>query len=150
MQIIENTIDGALDAFLAQPLFCFLSTISVDGHPRISPLWYLWEDQRIWIIADSQKTYTTRVDHHPTTALAIVDFEVQTGLVHHVGMRGHAEIVPLEHDRADRLLRRYLGEDKARWDPGFIELDADRWKFIRFQPETVVARDQSYEPSLEA
>jgi predicted pyridoxine 5'-phosphate oxidase superfamily flavin-nucleotide-binding protein len=53
MEIIENTLPVELAEFLERPLFCFLGTISAEGEPRVSPLWYLWEDERIWIIADT-------------------------------------------------------------------------------------------------
>lgn len=147
MDVIEHTIDASLDTFLEQPLFCFLSTVSLEGEPRVSPLWYLWEDEQIWMIGDTEKTYRKRIEHHPRTAIAVVDFDVGSGLVHHVGMRGTAEIVPLERDRVYRLLRRYVGDDKDEWDSQFVGLDPERWRFIRFEPETVVARDQSFPPS---
>lgn len=150
MDIVENTLDEPLDAVLKQPLFCFLGSVSREGEPRISPLWYLWEDDSIWIIADSQSTYTTRVERHPRTAVAIVDFDVHTGRVVHIGMRGNATLLALDQDRVDRLLTRYLGPEKSAWDPAFIDLDPDRWEFIRFDPETVVARDQSFTPSLDS
>lgn len=150
MEVVENTLEESLDAVLAKPLFCFLGMVSAAGDPRVSPLWYLWEDEAIWIIADSERTYTTRVERHPTTAVAIVDFEVETGRVVHIGMRGEAEVTPLDRDRVHRLLRRYLGPDESAWDPGFHDLSEDRWRFIRFRPATVVARDQSYTPSLQA
>lgn len=149
MEIVENTLDVSLDEFLEQPLFCFLGTASREGHPRISPLWYLWEDERIWVIGDTEKTYMKRVERHPRTSIAVVDFDVHSGLVHHVGMRGQADVVPLEENRAYSLLRRYLGDNRDEWDPRFASLDPERWGFLRFEPETVVARDQSFSPSLE-
>lgn len=149
MKIVENTLDISLDDVLQRPLFCFFGTSSCEGHPRISPLWYLWEDERIWMIGDIEKSYMKRVEHQPQTSIAIVDFDVYSGRVHHIGMRGKAEIVPLEHDRMNRLLSRYLGEDKSEWDSRFVGLDPERWNFIRYEPEAVVARDQSLSPSLE-
>ena len=50
MEIVEDTLDAKLEDFLARPLFCHLGTLSEDG-PRVSPLWFLWEDGAIWIIA---------------------------------------------------------------------------------------------------
>jgi len=150
MEVLEKTLEVPLEEFLDRPLFCFLAQVSSDGEPRVSPLWYLWEDERIWIIADTvERSYTTRVEQRPRTALAVVDFEVTTGRVEHVGMRGRAELTPLDEDRVYRLLRRYLGEDTDEWDPGFVGLDHDRWSFIEFEPDTVVARDQSFSPSLD-
>ncbi|MFC7058039.1 pyridoxamine 5'-phosphate oxidase family protein [Halovenus salina] len=147
MEVVENTLDTALDSFLDRPLFCFLGQVA-DGEPRISPLWYLWEDERVWIIGDTVgKSYMKRVERNSETAVAIVDFDVTTGRVEHVGMRGHATVSSLTDNRVFRLLRRYLGEEPAEWDPRFAELDGERWSFIEFTPDTVVARDQSFAPS---
>ncbi|MFC7073769.1 pyridoxamine 5'-phosphate oxidase family protein [Halovenus rubra] len=150
MDVIENSLEPSLADFLDRPLFCFLGQISSDGAPRLSPLWYLWEDNRLWIIADTVgKSYASRVKQHPETAVAIVDFDVHTGRVEHVGMRGRAVLSPLNMDRVSRLLRRYLGENTDTWDDRFANLDAERWSFIEFSPETVVARDQSFSPSFD-
>jgi len=148
MEVVENTLDEPLDAVLARPLFCYLGTVSKSGDPRVSPLWYLWEDETIWIIADTDRSYTPRVGANPRTALAVVDFDVETGRVVHIGMRGRATVDPLDPERVDRLLARYLGPDTTDWDEGFRDLDPGRWRFIRFSPATVVARDQSFTPSL--
>lgn len=149
MNIIENTLDVPIESFLTRPLFCFFGQVA-GGEPRISPLWYLWEDEQIWCIGDTEeKSYTTRVEQHPETTVAVVDFDVQAGRVEHVGMRGRAELTPLTESRVFRLLRRYLGEATDEWDPRFADLDNDRWSFIKFTPESIVARDQSFSPSLE-
>lgn len=149
MEIVENTFDVDVDAFLSRPLFCFLATID-DGDPRVSPLWFLWEDGAIWIIADTRKTYPSRVEQNSETALAIVDCDRTTGTVQHVGMRGQATVEPHDPSRAERLLSRYLGPDKTEWDESRFP-DPHDWGdemvMIRFTPETVVARDQSYAPA---
>lgn len=146
MELIEDTLPVGLDAFLDRPLFCFLASSTEHG-PRVSPLWFLWEGGCIWIIADTEtKSYPRRVERDPRAALAIVDFDPGTGLVHHVGMRGRATLEPFDEERADRLLRKYLGEDEGDWDRDrFAGPWDERWRFVQFDPETVVARDQSYE-----
>lgn len=152
MDIIQNSFDVEIDEFLERPLFCFLGMVSTEHESRVSPLWFMWEDDAIWIIADLDKTYPHRVEHTPETALAIVDFDQQTGLVQHVGMRGHASVEPFDPDRAVRLLKRYLGENRDNWDEkrfGDPYEYGDNWVFIRFSPETVVARDQSYTAPIE-
>ncbi|MGA7285450.1 MAG: hypothetical protein WBW87_13005 [Candidatus Cybelea sp.] len=51
----------------------------------------------------------------------------------------------LDDERLHRLLRRYLGEDKTRWNQAFMETVIDKLDLmICFAPETVVMRDQSY------
>lgn len=150
MEIVEDTLSVELGRFLARPLFCFLATVTPDGRPRVSPLWYLWEESAVWIVAGRERSYTRRVRESPATVLAVVDFDPRAGRVQHVGMRGEASVEPFDADRVDRLLRRYLGDDPAAWDETFRGLDASDWGLIRVDPATVVARDQSFAPSLDA
>jgi nitroimidazol reductase NimA-like FMN-containing flavoprotein (pyridoxamine 5'-phosphate oxidase superfamily) len=152
MRIIQDgrrTVD--LHDVLSRPLFGSLATASEAG-PRVSPIWFLWEQEAIWIIANRETdTFPARIERDPRSALAIVEFDRTRGLVHHVGMRGRATVLPFDKERAKRLLHRYLGAEEEQWDvERFIEpLDDPSNVFIRFVPETVVARDQSYRPSPE-
>jgi nitroimidazol reductase NimA-like FMN-containing flavoprotein (pyridoxamine 5'-phosphate oxidase superfamily) len=149
MEVVENTLDVDVESFLRRPLFCFLGTTD-DGAPRVSPLWFHWEDDAVWIIADGEKTYPHRVERNPAVAVAIVDFDRTTGTVQHVGMRGRATVEPHDPERAARLLSRYLGCKKEEWDQSRFPDPhdwGDRMVMIRIVPETVVARDQSYAPA---
>ena len=144
MELVEDTLDTGLDVFLARPLFCFLAQRSGDG-PRVSPLWFLWEDGAVWTVAQLRdRSYPRRVREYPDTAVAVVDFDPETGRVEHVGMRGTASLEAFDRSRADRLLAKYLGDERAEWPERFLGLDADDYRLIRFVPETIVARDQSY------
>jgi nitroimidazol reductase NimA-like FMN-containing flavoprotein (pyridoxamine 5'-phosphate oxidase superfamily) len=144
MDVVENTLGVDLDEFLDRPRFCFLAQASEAG-PRVSPLWFLWEDGAVWIIAQLEnRSYPDRVERDPRTALAVVDFDFSAGRVEHVGMRGRANLEPYDAGRADRLLSKYLGNDQEEWPGRFVGLPAEDYRLIRFDPETVVARDQSY------
>lgn len=144
MQVIEQTLDGSLAEFLARPLFAWLAQRSGDG-PRLSPLWFLWEDDAVWHIAQLDgRSYPERVRAYPRTAVGVVDFDASTGSVEHVGIRGTATLVPYDEPRAGRLLETYLGADRATWPERFRDLDPDAYRLIRVDPDTVVARDQSY------
>jgi hypothetical protein len=155
MQIIRETgshfdleDEGAsrlLNDLLSRPLFAHLATASDDG-PRESPVWFLWEEGALWIIGNYQTdSFPKRIEREPRCAVGVVDFDAATGLVQHAGFRGRARLTAHDPARMERLLSRYMGE-RARWDTRFVEIldDAD-YIFIRFEPETVVVRDQSYE-----
>jgi hypothetical protein len=48
------------------------------------------------------------------------------------------------------IFRRYFGPDEADWDPRFDYAttgEEANLTMVRFTPETVVVRDQSYQPS---
>ena len=134
-----------LEQILARPLFAHLATHSTSG-PRESPVWFLWEDEAVWIIGNYKTdTFPSRIESEPRCALGIVDYERSSGLVQHVGLRGSARLLPHDRERLQRLLSRYLGRRLEDWDERFVRIlgDAD-YVFVRFVPETVVVRDQSY------
>lgn len=139
-----------LDEFLARPLFAHLATV-VDGSPRESPVWFLWEHNALWIIGSrATDTFPRRIEHEPRCAVGIIDFDPSSGRVHHIGFRGRAAVEPFDVPRARRLLGRYLGAGEAAWDARFrhtlADRDSDRNVFVRFDPQTAVARDVSYAP----
>jgi hypothetical protein len=108
-------------------------------------VWFLWEHNSIWLIADAKSSFPKRIAVEPRCALGFVDFDVAKGFLQHVGMRGEAIVGPLNVDRLYRLLCRYLGEDRGAWKRPFQEGVIDQLDLmIRFEPASVVMRDQSY------
>ncbi|MCA1010596.1 pyridoxamine 5'-phosphate oxidase family protein [Halobacillus halophilus] len=145
MNIIPGDRTFDLDEFLKKPLFAHLSTVAKEG-PRESPVWFYWEDECIYIIGTPSDSFPKRIEENPECAIGIVDFDPVTGKVLHAGFRGHATVEPFDRGVAHRLLERYVGPDQEEWDPMFQDLD-DRNILIKFVPETVVVRDQSYKSS---
>lgn len=140
----DETVD--LDEFLQRPLFAFLATLSESGDPRVSPVWFCWEDGGIWFLGNTRDdSFPHRVKLHPRSAVAIEDFDERAGTVQHVGMRGTAMLCDFDRGRATRLLTRYLGPDEGQWDPRFgASLGDPENTLVRFDAETVVCRDVSY------
>lgn len=141
----ESDARHLLDELLARPLFAHLATDSESG-PRESPVWFLWEDEALWIIGNNKTdSFPKRIALEPRCAIGVMDFDGSSGKVQHVGFRGRAHLEPHDRDRMMRLLSRYMGE-VGGWDSRFVKLlDDTDYAFIRFIPETVVVRDQSYE-----
>jgi hypothetical protein len=135
----------SLDVVLARPLFAHLATMCRDG-PRDSPVWFLWEDESLWLIGNAYDSFPKRIEADRRCAIGIVDFDVRTGRVHHVGLRGTATVEDWNPDRCRRLLSNYLGADETMWDPRFVATVTDyQNQWIRFTLKTVVVRDQSYD-----
>ena len=144
MEVVDNSLDVSLASFLDRPLFAFLAQQSPDG-PRVSPLWFLWADDRLWHIAQLDgRSYPERIRQDSRVAVGIVDFDAATGRVEHVGIRGEAQLRDYDTERADRLLAKYLGDDPSDWPERFLAVDAEGYRLVEVTPETVVARDQSY------
>jgi hypothetical protein len=140
----HEDLEFDLDWFLARPLMAHLATASPAG-PRESPLWFLWEDGALWFVGNGRDSFPGRLVKDPRCAAGIVDFDLAQGRLLHVGMRGEAELVPLDQGRLHRLLRRYLGDDRASWNSRFRNSVVDELELmVRFVPTSVVARDQSY------
>lgn len=141
----EEPARRLMNEILSRPLFAHLATDSETG-PRESPVWFLWEEGALWIIGNYRTdSFPKRIERDPRSAVGIVDFDVSTGLVQHVGFRGRARLEPHDTERMKRVLSRYMGAEE-RWDSRFVEiLDDTDYVFIRFEPETAVVRDQSYE-----
>jgi hypothetical protein len=138
---------------LAKPLFAHLATAFPEG-ARDSPVWFLWEDHALWIIGEKRiNTFIDRIEAEPRVAVGVADFDVSTGRVWHVGIWGRASIRPWDLLRARRLLVLYLSEDVSRWDQErFVSnlRPRDDLVWVRVDPETMVARDQSYSPPSSA
>jgi Pyridoxamine 5'-phosphate oxidase len=136
--------DFDIDKFLTQPLMAHLATMSPHG-ARESPVWFLWEDANLWLVGNSHDSFPRRLRQDPRCAIGIVEFDLASGVLLHVGIRGVAEVLPLERERSRRLISRYLGDDETRWDSSFREDVIDRLDLmVRIIPEAIVARDQSY------
>ena len=136
--------DFDIDTFLQRPLFAHLATTCDEG-ARESPVWYLWEDGSMWLVGNDRDTFPRRLRRDPRCAVGVVDFDLQRGLLQHVGVRGITTVDALDRSRLGRLLRRYLGDDEAMWNSRFRESIIDRLSLmIRIDPTSIVARDQSY------
>ena len=152
MRIIEKSVSAGdrtifdLDEFLSRPLYAHLAHASADG-PRESPVWFHWDGESIWIIGGT--TFPANLKREPRCALGIVDWDPATGRSQHVGMRGRAEVVPHDTAMARTIFRRYFGPDEADWDRRFDDVftEGSGLEMVRFTPETVVLRDQSYKPT---
>ena len=139
-------LDFDPDVVLSKPLMAHLSSSSPSG-PCDSPLWFLWEDGAIWLIGNSNDSFPKRLRAEPRCAIGVVDFDVNRGVLRHVGIRGVAAIQELSRPRLETLLTRYLGENKKAWNGWFVENIVDKLDLmICVTPNTggMVARDMSY------
>ncbi|CAG9622390.1 pyridoxamine 5'-phosphate oxidase family protein [Sutcliffiella rhizosphaerae] len=142
MEIINGKRTFDLDDMLSKPLFAHLSTVEVDM-PKDSPVWFHWENNEIWIIGTKTDTFPKRIQKNSKCAIGIVDFDSLTGKVLHAGFRGKGSLENFDSEIVYKIISKYLGQDEQDWDPRFQNLD-DSNVLIRFTPDTVVIRDQSY------
>jgi hypothetical protein len=152
MRIVERKVSAGdrdifdLDEFLSRPLYAHLAHDS--GHvPRESPVWFHWDGQAFWIIGGTSLPENLR--REPRCAIGVVDWDPASGLSQHVGLRRRAEVLAFDPAVARTIFKRYFGPDVDSWDSRFREdiEGSTGVPLIRFTPETVVMRDQSYKPA---
>jgi hypothetical protein len=147
VKIIEQKVDYGerpifdLNEFLNRRLFAHLSTASENG-PRESPVWFLWDSGVVWIIGG--ESFPRNIQREPRVAIGFVDFDPASGALHHVGMRGTAEVLPYNAEMARRIVQKYCGPAEY-WHERFddIKIGSCTLPMIRFEPMTVVMRDQA-------
>ena len=110
-------------------------------------MWFHWDGQAVWIIGGT--SFPANLKREPRCALGIVDWGPATGKSHHVGMGGTADVLPFDPAMARTIFRKYFGPDEAEWDSRFDDVFTNEHglELVRFIPETVVVRDQSYKPT---
>jgi hypothetical protein len=152
MDIIERKVSAGeaeifdLHEFLARPLYAHLAHNSDHG-ARESPVWFYWDRQALWIIGGT--SFPANLERDPRCAVGIVDWNLRTGRNHHAGLRGRAEVVPFDAAMAKTIFRKYFGPDESDWDRRFDDVFTEELglEMVRFIPEKVVMRDQSYKPT---
>jgi hypothetical protein len=105
---------------LGLPLMANLATVSEDGEPRNAPMWFIWEDNAIWLLGSKDSSSVKRIIMNPKCAVEIVQFDNESGVLLHLGLRGEASIEPMSPALFHRLLKKYLGNEQ-NWNPWFIE-----------------------------
>lgn len=60
------------DAFLAEPgLLLRIATVRADGSPHVTPIWYLYEDGKLWMTPRRESTWLADIRRDPRIAVAI-------------------------------------------------------------------------------
>ncbi|MFG6660331.1 pyridoxamine 5'-phosphate oxidase family protein [Sulfitobacter sp. 915] len=134
-------------ALLSEPLMANLSTSSDEG-PRNAPVWFLWEDEAIWMLGSKNSSSVSRLEADPRCAVEIVHFDNKAGILLHLGLRGRASIEQTNPMRFRRLLAKYLGPDEGCWNAWFIQnvaaIDDHDGRMIRLIPSTTYTNNVSY------
>lgn len=135
------------EVLLRRPLMAQLASQGSDG-PRTTPVWFIWEDDAIWMLGAVGSSTTTRLMADPACAVDIVEFDVEAGILLHLGLRGRADVQPGDPARFRRLLAKYLGPDPAQWNTWFVEaiadIDSPDNQFLMLKPDSIFTNNVSY------
>lgn len=139
---LQNDFDPV--RVFSKPLMAHLATVE-NGVPRSSPLWFLHEDDVIWLFGVSEDSFINRLILEPRCALSIVDFDLEKGVLLHVGVRGVATVMDVDRDRLKRFVKKYLGSNSETWNEWFVQNIVDPIdKMVEVKAKTTVTKDVSY------
>lgn len=142
MKVVQK--DFEIEYVLNKPLMAHLAS-SQEGIPRGSPLWFLYEDQKIWLFGIDTDSFIKRLQVEPRCALTIVDFDLDRGVLRHVGVRGKATVTSANSARLNRFVGKYLGNDAEKWNEWFVTNIVNPLnRMVQVDLEAVVAKDVSF------
>lgn len=131
---------------LHQPLMANLATVCPEG-PRNSPVWFIWEENALWMPGNADGSPVRRLNENPQCAVEIVRFDNKRGILLHLGLRGDATIEAVTVSRFKRLLSKYLGSDETMWNTWFINniarIDDPNGRMIKLVPHSTFTNDVS-------
>ncbi len=136
--------DFEVGLVLEKPLMAHLSTVE-KNEPRDSPVWFLWEDSSMWIFGTNKDSFIKRLEQEPSCAIGVVDFDVEVGILRHVGFRGIAQLSNVDNERLYRFVSKYLGSKKQMWNKWFVQNIVDPLNvMVQIKPNSIVAKDVSF------
>ncbi len=129
---------------LKKPLMAHLSTVE-NNEPRDSPVWFIWEENSIWIFGTEKDSFVRRLRLNPACAIGAVDFDLEKGILRHVGIRGVSSLDSIDHNRLLRFVSKYLGKNKQKWNEWFVRNIVDPLDvMVQIIPRSIVAKDVSF------
>ncbi len=119
LEISSRVVD-----FLNKRLIGRLATVSSSGQPHVVPVWFLWENNSIWISSYRSTRKVIDLEHNHKCAL-VVDVENESNGLTAVMLEGISEIVIKPPDEVkiivERIYKKYLGAE------GILEPDPQTW-----------------------
>ena len=117
-------ITPSVAEFLTRKLIGRLATALPDGQPHVVPVWFLWEDDAIWISSYRSTRKVIDIERNHKCAI-VIDIENANGGLAAVMLEGNCELVstPLDEvrQRIERIYTKYLGSE------GVLEPDPQTW-----------------------
>lgn len=142
MKIVQQDFD--INTVLNKPLMAHLSSLGNSG-PCSSPIWFIYEENKIWLFGLDTDSFIKRLIKHNKCALSIVDFNLKNGILQHVGIRGVAIVNDIDEQRLHRFVSKYLGHDNKNWNQWFVNNVVNPLnRMVAIIPDTLVAKDVSY------
>ncbi|MEU6101294.1 pyridoxamine 5'-phosphate oxidase family protein [Streptomyces flaveolus] len=133
---------GELDAFLTAQRTCRVATVSADGAPHVSTLWFAWDGSSMWLysVVRSRRWADLRRD---ARVAIVVDTGEEYDELRGAELSGRAELVGEAPRTGELCAELDLPETLfARKNFGLDEMPHDgRHAWLRLTPEKIVTWD---------
>ncbi|MFF4015678.1 pyridoxamine 5'-phosphate oxidase family protein [Streptomyces sp. NPDC001843] len=135
---------GEVDEFLTTQRTCRVATVSANGAPHVSALWYAWDGVSLWLYSVVRSKRWTDLSRDPRVAIVVDSGEEYeqlrgvelTGTIEFVGEVPRIGELCAELDTAEMLF--------ARKNFGLDEMPHDgRHAWARLTPDKIVSWDFS-------
>ncbi|MER5435332.1 pyridoxamine 5'-phosphate oxidase family protein [Streptomyces sp. NPDC002588] len=133
---------GELDAFLTTQRTCRVATVSAEGTPHVSALWFLWDGSALWLYSVVRSKRWTQLRRDPRVAI-VVDTGEEYESLRGVELSGAVEFVG-EAPRTGELCAELDAVETlfARKNFGLDSMPHDgRHAWVRLTPEKIVSWD---------
>jgi PPOX class probable F420-dependent enzyme len=130
----RQNLTAAETNFLARPLLCKFASISADGSPHLTPIWYIYENGKFILTTPENTVKARNVRKDQRVALLIDDGET------YVMIRGNARVAggKFAEFNTKRLAFRYESHMNARKKAA--ELLKEKHVTIEVTPRNVVSQ----------
>lgn len=81
-----------VDAYLREARTCRVGTVGADGRPHVSPLWFVWDGDALWLNSIVKSQRWTNVVRDPRVSV-VVDGGDEFMTLHGVELEGRAQVV---------------------------------------------------------
>lgn len=129
-----------------------LGTLTEDGWPYVTPVWYEWDGTHFWVIGKPLATYVQNVKRDPRVYLLVDKDEFPYV---RVNVLGTAEVISEEWDQrwidmGNRMSLRYVGEagmkyadERLKYGVSVIRItpkQMNTWKVTSFPPDRTFSK----------
>ncbi|MGW0845726.1 pyridoxamine 5'-phosphate oxidase family protein [Streptomyces sp. NPDC002787] len=131
-----------LDEFLGAQRTCRVATVSSDGAPHVSPLWFVWDGTSLWLYSITRSRRWAALRRDPRVAV-VVDEGEEYGELRGVELSGAVEFVG-EVPRTGEPNPELVEVERlfARKNFGIDEMPHDgRHAWLRLTPEAIASWD---------
>ncbi len=124
--------------FLSESNLARIATVKPSGAPHVSPVWYLWENNQLFIAIPRNSVKTRNIKKNNKVAVTIDSNIGPKGII----IEGTAELEELGEEIELRLIQRYVSPENLDKYVEYAHADLPS-VLLRIRPEKTITWDYS-------